>query len=402
MKTTTFPFTENDARRSRAASPIAEPMLVAIMGFVLVAYLVIGLAMPVLPLYVHHELGRSNAIVGLIAGSPFAAAFLSRVFAGRLTDSRGAKRSIVVGLLCAVGGGTCFVLSLRLVGEPNAIVALLILGRALLGVADSFIITGALSWGLAVMGAQNTGLVMAWVGTSIYAAFAIGAPVGTTLYASGGFTAIAVATALIPLGALAILAPLRAPATSRRTEPAAFSLVVRAIWQPGIGVALAGVGFGAITAFIALLFAGHGWTPVWPAFSAMSVAFIVGRLCFGGLPDRFGGAKVALVCVVVEAVGLLLIGGALAQPIALAGVALSGLGYSLVYPGLGAEAVRRAPPQSRGLAMGAYTAFLDLSLGLSAPLLGVLATAAGLGWIYFASAVMALAALGVVVRLMPR
>jgi hypothetical protein len=69
MKTTTFPFTENDARRSRAASPIAEPMLVAIMGFVLVAYLVIGLAMPVLPLYVHHELGRSNAIVGLIAGS---------------------------------------------------------------------------------------------------------------------------------------------------------------------------------------------------------------------------------------------------------------------------------------------------------------------------------------------
>ena len=32
--------------------------------------------------------------------------------------------------------------------------------------------------------------------------------------------------------------------------------------------------------------------------------------------------------------------------------------------GFGVEAVRRVPTQSRGLAMGAYTAFLDLAQGL--------------------------------------
>jgi hypothetical protein len=36
--------------------------------------------------------------------------------------------------------------------------------------------------------------------------------------------------------------------------------------------------------------------------------------------------------------------------LALVGVTLTGLGYSLVYPGFGVEALRHAPPQSRGLA----------------------------------------------------
>jgi hypothetical protein len=45
----------------------------------------------------------------------------------------------------------------------------------------------------------------------------------------------------------------------------------------------------------------------------------------------------------------------------------TGFGYSLVYPGFDVEAVHRAPPQSRGLAMGAYTAFLDLAPGLVNP-----------------------------------
>jgi MFS family permease len=74
-----------------------------------------------------------------------------------------------------------------------------LLGRAVLGAAESFIVTGAFSWGLALAGPQNTGKIMAWVGTAMYAAFAVGAPAGITLYASYGFMAIALATTLIPL-----------------------------------------------------------------------------------------------------------------------------------------------------------------------------------------------------------
>jgi MFS family permease len=81
--------------------------------------------------------------------------------------------------------------------------------------------------------------------------------------------------------------------------------------------------------------------------------------------------------------------------VAAAGAALTGFGYSLVYPGLGVEAVRRAPPQSRGLAMGAYTVFLDVALGFGSPALGLLAGWSGLGSVFLASAIVVLCAAGV-------
>jgi predicted MFS family arabinose efflux permease len=96
-----------------------------------------------------------------------------------------------------------------------------------------------------------------------------------------------------------------------------------------------------------------------------------------------------LVCILIEAAGQALIWLAPSSTAALAGVTLSGLGYSLVYPGLGVEAIRRAPPQNRGLAMGAYTVCLDLSLGLASPALGLVA-GRGLGSVYLASTLVVL------------
>ena len=93
----------------------------------------------------------------------------------------------------------------------------------------------------------------------------------------------------------------------------------------------------------------------------------------------------ALIFVLIEAAGLGLIWLAPGAAMAAVGAALAGFGYSLVYPGLGVEAVRRAPPQSRGLAMGMYTAFLDVALGFGTPALRLIAGRLGLGPVFLAS-----------------
>src|SRR5438093_7598989 len=85
--------------------------------------------------------------------------------------------------------------------------------------------------------------------------------------------------------------------------------------------------------------------------------------------------------------------------IALIGAALTGFGYSLVYPGFGVEAVRRAPAQSRGLAMGTYTAFLDVALALASPALGLIAAMSDIGTVFLASALSVLCAAPVALRL---
>jgi MFS family permease len=234
---------------------------------------------------------------------------------------------------------------------------------------------------------------------AMFAVLAVGAPVGTALYAIGGFAAVAIATTLVPLLTILLVVPLAGVSPRRGRRPGLMP-VLGAVWMPGFGSALSSIGFGAMIAFSSLLSAERWWNPVWLPFSAFAGSFVMARLAFGHMPDRLGGAKVALICVLIEAAGLALIWMAPGLILAAAGSALAGFGYSLVYPGLGVEAVRRAPPQSRGLAIGAYTVFLDVALGFGSPALGVIASLAGLGSVFLATTFTVLGTAIVTVRLL--
>src|SRR5260221_3225574 len=116
-----------------AQTKISVAALLPIMGVVFIAFLIIGLAMPVLPLPVHQGLGLSTFVVGLVAGSQFAASLVSRVWAGRHADTRGAKQAVIAGLLASAAAGLLYLVSLRFVRNPEMSVAILLLSRAVLG-----------------------------------------------------------------------------------------------------------------------------------------------------------------------------------------------------------------------------------------------------------------------------
>ncbi|MGG4773655.1 arabinose transporter [Paenalcaligenes sp. Me52] len=384
-----------------AASPVANIFvtLLPITLAVFIGFLTIGLPLPVLPLHVHDGLGMSTLVVGIVIGAQFAAALLSRAWAGNLADTRGAKRAVVMGFLLASSSGIAYLASLAFTQSPTTSVWILLLGRVLLGCGESLVVTGALSWGVGLVGPQNAGKVMAWVGIAMYGAYAVGAPVGVAINDLQGFAGISVVAAVLPILSLAVIANLRSlPPTANRRTP--FYKVLGLVWGAGMGLALSSVGFGVITAFIALLFAAHDWGNASLAFTAFGLAFIAARIFFGHLPDKLGGARVALVCVLIEALGQLLIWGADTAVIAYVGAALTGFGYSLAFPGFGVEAVRRAPPQNRGVAMGAYVAFLDISLGITGPALGAVAGTWGVDAVYLVGAIAVASSLLVAVRLL--
>lgn len=254
-------------------------------------------------------------------------------------------------------------------------------------------------WGLGLVAPSRSAKVIAWVGMSMFAALAVGAPLGSAIYAQFSFFAIALASVAIPLLALGIIFPLR-PLIPPRAVKGRVSTVTSAVLLPGLGFALSGITFGATTAFLTLYFAVQHWANGALAFTLFGVALIGARIVGGHLPDRFGGARVALACLFAQAAGLFVIAAAPTGTVAMIGAVIAGAGFSLVFPSLGLEAVRRAPAENRGLAMGTYNAFLDLTLGLGSPVLGLLAAQTGLGAVFTASAVAALLAVPIALALL--
>ena len=287
----------NNIRAIHGEGRSVTSALLPIMTVVFIGFLIIGMALPVLPLHVHQSLGMSTFVVGLVAGSQFVAALVTRVWSGRYADSRGAKHAVLAGLAAAVAGGLLY-----LFAPPRCAwlsVAILLLGRRS-SAAPRVYYHRRCQLGAGARGPANAGKVIAWVGMAMFAALASGAPLGTALYSFGGFASIAVATALIPLFTMLVVAPL---AASRRITAAI------GIPQGGRHGLDARPGFGTQQyrfrhddRFQLVAIHRAQLESCMALIQAFAISLVAARLFLGHLPDRLGGAKVALISVFIETV----------------------------------------------------------------------------------------------------
>lgn len=380
--------------------PPSSRTLVVLMGCVFSVFLVTGAALPALPLYIHGKLGFSAFTVGVVSGAQFTASLLCRLWAGALSDRRGPKFAVIGGLGLAALAGLLYILSAATSDKRMVSIVILLLGRILLGGAESAIMIGAQSWCLALAGYGQVGKMLAWIGTAMFIAMAAGAPLGSFLFAYAGFASIGWATLLGAAATWLMVAAIPAIPPSPHHRKTVGGHVLRAVWLPGLAIAFSSLGYGIMTAFAVLLFVQKGWQPAWLSFSAFALALMLARVFFGSVPDRLGGARTAMIFIVIHSAGLALIWCAPNAGVAFVGAAMAGFGYALVFPGLGMEAVARSPADAKGRAMGVYTAFIDLALGLLAPLLGLAANAIGLAQIFLITALLALCAVPIVAWLL--
>ncbi|WP_339532445.1 MFS transporter [Pseudomonas mucidolens] len=375
--------------------------IVSIVFYTFIAFICIGLPIAVIPGYVHEQLGFSAVVAGVTIGSQYLATLLSRPMAGRMSDSVGTKRAIVLGLSGILISGVLTFLATLLQDLPNLSLGILIIGRLLLGVAQGLIGVGTISWCMGQVGAEHTARSISWNGIASYGAIAIAAPLGVVMVTRYGYPSLGLALAL--LAALGLLLIRKKPSVPVvRGERLPFWAVFGRIAPFGTSLCLASIGYGTLTTFITLFYLSRGWAGAAWCLTVFGICFILARLLFISSINHFGGFHAAIACMSLETLGLVLLWLAPSTSVALIGAGLTGFGLSLVYPALGVEAIKQVPNSSRGAGLSAYAVFFDLALAIAGPLMGAVALNLGYAWIFFCAALLSVSGLGLTLLLKRR
>jgi MFS family permease len=368
--------------------------IVTFTYFTFVCYLSIGLPLAILPAYVHLRMGFSAVLAGLVISIQYIATFLSRPWAGRISDRQGAKIAVLWGMGACTGSGVLIAAAVALHRSPWLSFSCLIASRLALGVGESLGSTGATLWGISSAGPENTARVISFNGVSTYGGLALGAPLGVVLQKYWGLSSVALLTVLI-CGISFVMAMRKEAVVIEPGRHLPFRHVLGRVAPHGVGLALGGVGYSVLATFVTLFYASRHWNGAALCLTGFGVAFITARLLFIRAIDRFGGFPVAMVCLSVESLGVLLLWSARSPWMAFAGAALTGFGNSLVFPALGVEAVKKVSLENRGTALGVYTVFADVSFFMVGPLAGAVIGAFGYASVFGFAFICVLAGLAV-------
>ncbi|UZJ63642.1 MFS transporter [Sphingobacterium sp. KU25419] len=345
-------------------------------------YFTIGLSLAVLPIFIHETLGFNTIIAGAVIGSQYIMTFFMRAYAGTIVDKKGPKPAIIVSMICFMLTGILLWAAFYTSASPMLSISLLAISRLLTGCGEGMVGASPVNWAILRVGDQHTSTAISYNGISNYSSMAIGAPLGVILSQHIGNWSIAAFTILV--GLIGLISTINKKALySLSTEGRnSFFSVLKIVSPFGIGLALAGIGFGTISTFITLYYNYKGWENAAICITCFSTMFVLGRFVLTGSINKIGGVKIALYSMIIESVGLLMISFAPSPLLTIIGASITGLGFSMVFPALGVEAVKRASSANKGASLGAYGLFIDISLGVSGPLVGLVAKQFGMNFIF--------------------
>ena len=363
---------------------LSAPFLIVIAA-ALFSALSFSSTLPMIARFVTQELGGGDVEVGLAIGVFSFSAVAARPFIGRLGDSHGRRFLILGGTLL-----TAIVLLLHVVADSYAV---LLVVRLLMGAVQGGFFVGTVTLVNDLAPEHRRGEAASYFSIAIYGGMAFGPWVGEVatdrLDFDGGF----VIAALLMFVAAAIawflppFVPVSAAVIAGWTPPPRMNLADLpppkrrliygpAVW-PGVILAMGIITFPAIQGFMPTVMDERGLGEAGPVFASYGILVLVLRLLARKVPDKLGTAKTAAIALGGAAGGMLVMALFVSRAGFFVGTAVLAIGGSLLYPALMIAAVEGVPPNERAQAMGTFTMFFELSGGVGAPILGMVAWAAG-------------------------
>ena len=317
----------------------------------------LGILLPVVPVFVKHDLGGNDIAVGVVVGAFAVGAVLIRPFTGRLGDRVGRRVLIVVGGVIVGSAGLLYLLASSVVP--------LVLVRVLGGIGEAAFFVGAASMITDLAPESRPRRSDQLLVDRRVRRTRVRAALGNLLLGDDHFDRVWLTSATLAFVAGAIGLFTRDVMTF---EPAARDaprppLISRAAIAPGTVLFLGLMGLAGFTEFVPLYVKEIGMSNSSGVFLLYGGLILAVRLLGARVPDRIGPVKAGTIATATSAAGLLIM-ASVAEPAALyAGTVVFSIGMSFLYPAMLTLALTGLADNERGSAVGTVSSFFDAVAG---------------------------------------
>ncbi len=364
--------------------------IISYVSLTFIGYFIIGLSLAVLPIFIHQDLGFSATVAGLVISLQYLTTFMLRGYSGKIVDTKGPKQAVVMSMTGFTITGFVLILAYYFKFSPFICLGFLIVTRLLTGSAEGMVGASPINWAILKVGEKYTATCISYNGVASYGGLAFGAPLGVVIVKYSNFYVLGGLIILLGLIGLFFSKSKENIQGKHTKDQQSFWNILGKVAPYGLCLALGGLGFATISTFMTLYYEYHNWENGALSLTVFGVLFILARLIFSNAIPKYGGIKVAIVSLFVEAIGLMVIWLSQDPTITLIGAGITGLGFSLVFPAMGVVAMKTVPSSNQGSALAGYGLFIDISLGVTGPLVGGVADYLGMNYIFPFSMIMVL------------
>ena len=344
----------------------------------------LGTGIAVIPVFAKHAYGTGDAGVGVAVGAFAVGAVILRPFAGRIGDRIG-RRPLII-------GGAAIVAASILMYLSATSLPLLIGFRLFGGIGEAAFFVGAATMITDLAPVERRGEAISYWSVAVYGGLAFGPIIGESIHSAWGYDAVWIVGAALA-GVAAVLGLLTRE-TRPDVEPAiGVPLLHRAAIAPGTMMFLGLIPLAGYTAFLKLYGATVGLHDV-GGFFVLYGCLVLGVRVFGArLPDRLGPLRGGTIALGGAAVAMIVIAAWPTVPGLIVGTVVFSFGMSMMYTNLMTLALVGVDEAQRAAVVGTFSTFFDLSQGLGALIVGVVASATSYRGGFIAGAVFAVAGL---------
>ncbi|MEM9908438.1 MAG: MFS transporter [Cyanobacteria bacterium P01_D01_bin.44] len=349
-----------------------------------------GLAglLPSLPLYIE-TFGANGQQIGFVMASFGVGLIVARPLMARLTDQKGRKPVMLIGLAAIAAAPLSYLLVQFLPtmvwegtvwGHPLSVsspVLLLMVFRAFHGLSIAAFVTAYSALIADLAPPNNRGELIGYMSLVNPIGMALGPALGGYLHDLSGFAAVfLVMSAVGTLGFVGVL-------SSKEPDPAPGQATANAnkkfwalLWSPPIRIPalmllLVGLAFGSLATFIPLYARESNLeVNVGLIYTASAMASFAIRLPAGKASDRVGRGRFISIGLIFYTASMAVLWLAHSVPMVLLAGALQGAGGGMLIPMVAALMADRSAPGERGLMFGLCLTGFDVGIALSGPLMG--------------------------------